>query len=277
MAILSIQSRVTSGYVGNAAAVPILQRLGRTVWPIDTVALSNHPAHGSHSGGARPAAEVETLVEGLRKQQLLARCDAVLSGYLGTVETGPVVLAAANRVREDNLDALWCCDPVMGDHGQFYVADGIPQFFRDAALPAADLVLPNAFEASYLSGVTVVTAEDAAKAAGILLDAGPRTVVISGVGQGDSVGAIVATEDGCWQCMTPTIDAPAYGAGDAFTALYASFYLTLREAPGALALAVAGVQKILQTTAAAQTADLELVPALPALDNLARLPVNRIA
>ena len=277
MAILSIQSRVTSGYVGNAAAVPILQRLGRTVWPIDTVALSNHPAHGSHSGGARPAAEIETLVHGLRKQHLLARCDAVLSGYLGTAETGPVVLAAASQVREDNPDALWCCDPVMGDHGEFYVVEGIPEFFRDAALPAADLILPNAFEASYLSGVSIGSAGDAAKAAGILLEAGPRTVVISGIAQGNGLGALVATVDGCWQCMAPALDAPAYGAGDAFAALFANYYLAPANAPEALSRAVDGVHQILQATAAANTADLALVPALPCLDNLAGLPVDRIA
>ena len=142
MSILSIQSRVVSGYVGNAAAVPVLQRLGRTVWPIATVPFSNHPAQGPHTGSTKPPKEIQALVDGLSQRNLLTRCDAVLSGYLGSANTGPVVLASAKQVRNGNPSALWCCDPVMGDHGQFYVPEDIPPFFRDQALPAADIVFP---------------------------------------------------------------------------------------------------------------------------------------
>ena len=274
---MSIQSRVTSGYVGNAVATPILQRLGRTVWPVDTVVFSNHPAHGSHTGGVRPAAEVETLIDGLQAQNLLAGCEAVLSGYLGSAETGPVVRAAAEKARQSNADALWCCDPVMGDQGEFYVADGIPAFFRDSALPAADMILPNLFEASYLAGIAVSTADDATRAAKALLRKGPATVVITGVRQGGDIGAIVANADGCWRCMAPRIDAPAYGAGDAFAALFTGFFLTLRDAPGALGHAVSGVHEILRATADAQSKDLDLIAALPALDDLSPRPAERLS
>ena len=276
MTILSIQSRVASGYVGNAAAVPVLQRLGRTVWPIDTVNFSNHPAHGSHTGGARPTAEIETLVDGLALHNALARCNAVLSGYLGSAETGPVVLSAAARVRTENPAALWCCDPVMGDHGQFYVAEDIPPFFRDQALPAADILLPNAFEAGYLSGLPVTTAAEAANAATALLAKGPRTVVISGIAEGGQLGAVAADATGIWKSMASAIEAPAYGAGDAFTALFVSHYLTANTVPEALGQAVSGIHKILTATAEARTADLNLVAALPALDGLDPFPVERI-
>lgn len=276
MAILSIQSRVTSGYVGNAAAVPLLQRLGHTVWPIDTVTFSNHPAHGTHSGGARPASEIDTLVSGLHRQNLLASCDIVLSGYLGTADTGPAVLAAADQVRQENPAALWCCDPVMGDHGQFYVADGIPAFFRDHALCAADMILPNAFEAAFLSGISVQTVEDALRAAHILRDRGPRTVIISGVAEDGLIGAVAADTAGSWKCMAPLIEAPAYGAGDAFTALIVSAFLDRNSTADALGFAVAGVQAVLRATAAAGTADLDLIAALPALDALTPCAVQPI-
>lgn len=276
MTILSIQSRVVSGYVGNAAAVPVLQRRGRTVWPIDTVTFSNHPAHGSHTGDARPAAEIETLIDGLDRQNALARCDAILSGYLGSAETGSVVLAAAARVRAENPAALWCCDPVMGDHGQFYVAEDIPPFFRDQAVPAADILLPNAFEAAYLSGLPVTTVAEAADAAAQLLAKGPKVVVISGIAESDRLGAVAADATGVWKCMASVIEAPAFGAGDAFTALFVSHYLTGNNVPEALGRAVSGIHKILSATAEAQTADLNLVAALPALDNLDPVPVERI-
>lgn len=276
MTILSIQSRVVSGYVGNAVAVPVLQRLGRTVWPIDTVTFSNHPAHGPHTGSTRSAAEIQTLIDGLSQRDALIRCDAVLSGYLGSEKTGPVILASVEKIRKQNPAALWCCDPVMGDQGKFYVAKSIPPFFRDQALAAADILLPNTFEAAYLSGLPVRSTQEANLAANVLLAKGPKTVVISGIVEGKQIGALAANANGHWMCMTHTIDAPAYGAGDAFTAIFVNHFLKSRNLPGALGQAVGGIQKILVATAEAQTADLNLTKALPALDNLKPLPVERV-
>ena len=179
--------------------MPVLQRLGRTVWPIDTVTFSNHPAQGPHTGSTKPPKEIQALVDGLSQRNLLTRCDAVLSGYLGSANTGPVVLASAKQVRNGNPSALWCCDPVMGDHGQFYVPEDIPPFFRDHALPAADIVFPNTFEAAYLSGMPVETAQEAVMAANALLDRGPITVVISGIIEGNQLGALAADANGHWK------------------------------------------------------------------------------
>jgi len=276
MSILTIQSRVTSGYVGNAAAVPILQRLGRTVWPIDTVNFSNHPAHGSHTGQIRSASEIDALVDGLQQQHLLSRCDAVLSGYLGSAAAGPAVRAAVQRARDANPTAIWCCDPVMGDHGQFYVAEDIPPFFRDQALPHADVVLPNTFEAAHLSGVPVSTATEAAHAARLLLAKGPKTVIVTGVEEDGRMGVVAAEAAGCWSCFAPAIEAPAYGAGDAFTALFVSHYLAENSVSQALGFAVNGIHGILAATAAAGTADLNLIAALPVLDDLSPAPATRI-
>lgn len=277
MAILSIQSRVTSGYVGNAAAVPVLQRLGHTVWPIDTVALSNHPAHDAFRGGPRPATEIAALVDGLADRGLLARCDAILTGYLGTVEAGPVALDAAHRVRTANAGAPWICDPVMGDNGSFYVAAGIPEFYRDRALAAADAILPNAFEAGYLSGRPVAATDDAADAAAALLEKGPATVIVSGLRHGTEIGAVAANADGCWRCLAPFVEAPAHGAGDTFAALFAGTFVGTRDLPGALARAVTGTHAILQATREAGSDDLELVAALPLLDDLQPFAVEQIA
>lgn len=265
MAILSIQSRVTSGYVGNAAATPVLQRLGREVWPIDTVAYSNHPAHGAFTGDARPAREVAALIDGLADRKLLGRCEAMLSGYLGTAETGPVVLDAAARIRAANPTALWCCDPVMGDDGAFYVAEGIAEFFRDTALPAADIVTPNAFEAGYLCGRTIASAGDAVLAARLLRERGPRVVVVTGLKRGQSIGAIAATADGVWLAETPMIQSAAYGTGDVFAALFLGHYLRTNDAPDSLGLAVSGVHAVLRATAEAAADDLRLIESLDAL------------
>ena len=264
MPILSIQSRVTSGHVGNAAATPVLQRLGRTVWPIDTAVFSNHSAHPTFRGGVRPAAEIAALVEGLAARGLLAGCVAVLSGYLGTAATGPVVLIAAFRVREANPDALWCCDPVIGDDGKAYVGDGIADFFRDRAVPAADIVTPNAFEAGFLSSTSIGSPLDAAVAARRLLAKGPRIVVITGIRTGQSIATLAATANGVWHVDTPTVDAPAQGAGDIFSALFVGHYLKCGDVASALSRAVSGVHAVLESTAGTGADELRLIAALDA-------------
>ena len=135
--VLSIQSTVAYGRVGNRAAVFALERLGHEVWPIDTVAFSNHPAHGGFRGRVVPAAEVAELVEGLAARGVLGRADAVLSGYLGDAATGPVVADAVRRVRAANPDALYCCDPVIGEVGRgVYVRPGIAEVIRGRARAA---------------------------------------------------------------------------------------------------------------------------------------------
>jgi pyridoxine kinase len=276
MAILSVQSRVTSGYVGNAAATPLLQRLGYTAWPIDTVTFSNHPAHGPYRGKLTPANDVTDLIDGLDGRGLLADCDALLSGYLGSAAMGPVVLETARRIRHANAAAVWICDPVMGDNGEFYVANGIPKFFRDRALPAADILLPNAFEASYLSGIQIGSEATAIDAVGIIMKKGPGTVIITGLRDGSTVSAIAATATGIWRCTSPAIDIPASGAGDVFAALFTGHYLRSREIATALSQAVSGVHAILSVTEEAGSIDLNLVGGLPKLDNPEIFPAESV-
>src|SRR6266852_8141933 len=90
--VLSVQSRVAYGHVGNAASVFPLQRLGIEAWALDTVAFSNHTGHGRWRGSAVPAAVIADLFEGIAELGVLPRIDAVLSGYLGDAAIGPVLL-----------------------------------------------------------------------------------------------------------------------------------------------------------------------------------------
>ncbi|MFL5148220.1 MAG: pyridoxal kinase, partial [Microvirga sp.] len=165
MNILSIQSHVAYGHVGNAAAVFPMQRLGVEVWPIHTVQFSNHTGYGAWTGRVFDGATIAELVEGIAARGVLAHCDGVLSGYMGSAEIGIAILAAVARVREANPGALYCCDPVIGDIGRgVFVRPGIPEFMRDKALPAADIVTPNQFELDFLSGLTTGTLAEAKEA-----------------------------------------------------------------------------------------------------------------
>jgi len=156
--VLSLQSRVAYGHVGNAASVFPLQRLGIEAWALDTVAFSNHTGHGRWRGSVIPAAEIASLFEGIADLGILPRIDAVLSGYLGDRATGPVLLDIVARVRAANPEALFCVDPVIGDvETGSYVTEGIAEFFRDRALAVADIVTPNHFELEYLTGSRVTS------------------------------------------------------------------------------------------------------------------------
>src|SRR5271154_6776434 len=157
-AVLSIQSRVAYGHVGNAAAVFPLQCLRIEAWALDTVAFSNHTGHGRWRGEIVAAETVATLFEGIADLGVLPSIDAVLSGYIGAAETGAVLLDIVRRVKAANPRAVFCCDPVIGDTDTgSYVRDGVAEFFRDSALALADIVTPNRFELEFLTGREIAT------------------------------------------------------------------------------------------------------------------------
>src|SRR5580698_5161116 len=160
--LLSVQSRVAYGHVGNAAAVFPLQCLGIEAWALDTVAFSNHTGHGRWRGDVVAAETVAALFEGIADLGVLPSIDAVLSGYIGTAETGAVLLDIVARVKQANPRALFCCDPVIGDTDTGrYVRDGVAEFFRDRALALADIATPNRFELEFLTGGAIATLGDA--------------------------------------------------------------------------------------------------------------------
>ena len=161
MNLLSIQSHVAYGHVGNSAAVFALQRLGVEVWPIHTVELSNHPGYGEFRGQTSDAAAIRDLVAGIAARGALDTCDGVLSGYLGSAAIGAEVLAAVEQVKAANPAARYCCDPVIGDAGRVYVPADVAELMRTRALPTADVVTPNQFELEFLSRRTSATLDDA--------------------------------------------------------------------------------------------------------------------
>jgi len=185
--VLSIQSWVSFGHVGNAAAMLPLQRLGVDVWAIHTVQFSNHTGYGAWRGQVFDGAMVREVVQGIEERGVLARCDGVLSGYMGDRAIGDAILDAVARVRRANPTALYCCDPVIGDvdHG-VYVAPSIAEFIREHAAPSADIVTPNLFELEYLTGMKVNSLDAALAAVDRLHAAGPRVILVTSLVHGDT-------------------------------------------------------------------------------------------
>ena len=261
--VLSVQSRVAYGHVGNAASVFPLQRLGIEAWALDTVAFSNHTGHGQWRGSVIPAADIAVLFEGIAALGILPRIDAVLSGYLGEAATGPVLLDIVGQVRQANPAALFCCDPVIGDVDTgSYVTEGIAEFFRDRALALADIVTPNRFELEYLTGRTIANLAEAGEAAAALRALGPGIVLVTSLEcAAERIAMLAAGPDGVWAVETPRLPVVLNGCGDVTAALFLARLLRGEALPDALARTAASIYAVIETTMRLERYELALVAA----------------
>jgi len=266
MNILSIQSHVAYGHVGNASAVFPMQRLGCEVWAVHTVQFSNHTGYGDWKGRVFDGPAIEEIVEGIADRGVLPRCDGVLSGYMGSADIGNAILAAVARVREANPNALYACDPVIGDVGRgVFVRPGIPEFMKEQAVPAADIITPNQFELEYLSGMETQTLDAAKHAVARVQATGPRAVLVTSLHTDDTPPDAIdmlAGEGGrFWRVRTPKLSLAVNGAGDAIAALFFVHYLRSRSAEIAMAEACASVYGLLVRTEAAGSREILTVAA----------------
>jgi pyridoxine kinase len=261
--VLSVQSRVAYGHVGNAAAVFPLQCLGIEAWALDTVAFSNHTGHGRWRGDIVAAEAVSTIFEGIADLGVLPSIDAVLSGYIGTAETGAVLLDIVARVKEANPGARFCCDPVIGDSDTgSYVRDGVAEFFRDAALAMADIVTPNRFELEYLTGRRIGGVADAVTAAEALRGRGPAIVLVTSLDtEPDHLKMLACGRDGAWAVETPRLPAMLNGCGDVTAALFLGHLLNGEPLPDALAATAGSMFAVIATTVGLGRYELALVAA----------------
>ncbi|GAA4740741.1 pyridoxal kinase [Nocardioides endophyticus] len=270
MKILSIQSSVAYGHVGNSAAVFPLQRLGHEVWPVITVHFSNHTGYGAWRGPLLAADDVREVIAGIEDRGVLCEADAVLSGYQGDPAVGAVILDAVAKVKELNPDAVYCCDPVMGDVGRgMFVRPGIPEFMRDTVVPQADIVTPNHFELDFLAGRTTTTLDEILDAVDDVRARGPRDVLVTSVLHGDvpedRLDVVAVSDEGAWAVETPLLPITPNGCGDVTAALYLAHLRTTGSAAEALARTTSSVYGILEATIAAGTREIQLVAAQDAI------------
>ena len=273
MNILSIQSWVAYGHVGNASAMFPLQRLGAEVWAVNTVQFSNHTGYGHWTGQVFAPGTVTALVDGIAARGALGGCDAVLSGYMGDAGTGEAVLDAVRRVRAANPSALYCCDPVIGDADTgVYVRPGIADLLRERAVPAADILTPNRFELELLAGLPCGSVAEAAAAARALRArmAGPGgrgtpAVLATSLDGADTpaeaLDLLAIGADGSWRLRTERLPLAVNGAGDAIAALF--LFHMLRDGSARLALerAASAVAGVLRHTLRSGSREIALVAA----------------
>ncbi len=265
-ALLSIQSHVVYGHVGNSAAVFPLQRLGCEVWPIHTVQFSSHAGYPGWRGRAFDAGLIDDCVAGLVGVGALTRCDGVISGYLGKAEIGEAALRALASVREANPGAAYCCDPVIGDVGRgVYVEAGVAAFLRQSALPAASVLTPNAFELSLLAGRPAGNLDEARAALAFLRARGPQVILATSLKledtPADAIDMIACEGEALWRLRTPKLPIAVNGAGDLIAALFFFHWLRSGSAPEALASAASSVYGVVAATLRAGARELEIVAA----------------
>ncbi len=264
--ILSIQSWVCYGHVGNASAVFPMQRMGVDVIAVNTVQFSNHLGYGRHRGQVYSGEDISELVLGLDEIGALADCAGALSGYIGDAVIGNAVLDAVRRVRAARPDALYCCDPVIGDYDSgVFVRPGIPEFMRSEAIAAADIVTPNLFELEYLSGHAIRSRRDLIAAMKSLASLGPRLVLATSVRLDDTppdaLDVALMAEGVLLRVRTPLLDVAINGAGDAIAALFLTHLLQNGSPEGALAHAAAATYGLLKQTADAGSREILLIAA----------------
>ncbi|MDV7339657.1 pyridoxal kinase PdxY [Terasakiella sp. A23] len=266
MSILSIQSSVAVGHVGNSAAVFPMQRLGFEVWGVPTVLFSNHPGYNSHDGAPVPIDTMRGMVDGIDQLDHFAHCDAVLSGYLGSLATGEFVVESVERIKGINQDTLYMCDPVIGDiTRQIYVENAIAEFVRDELISHADILAPNMFELAYLTGRAQETLTDTLFAADQLRARGPKTILVTSLkgrqGNKPTLSNVIVSDEGAWRVTVPQVPLRAKGTGDTFAALFLAHTLRGETAKQALELATSTLYGIIDDTARHDSDELRLIDA----------------
>jgi pyridoxine kinase len=266
MQILSIQSHVAYGHVGNSAAVFPLQRLGCEMWPIHTVQFANHTGYGPPAGRVFDAGMVSELVDGIAARGVLPGCDGVISGYIGGADIGAAVLDCVAKVKQANPDARYCCDPVIGDFGRgVFVRAGVAEFMIKRAVPGADIVTPNHFELECLAGRATQTIKDACAAIDDVHSLGPRIVLVTSLRTQETPSAAmdIVASDGVarFRVRTPKLPITVDGAGDLTAALFFFHLLRSGSTADALSRAISSVFGMIRRTAEVGARELLLVDA----------------
>ena len=263
--IVTIQSHVAYGHVGNDAAIYPLQASGFEVVDVPTTLLSNHPGFPTMRGEFVQPALIDDLLHGLRERSMPEFATGIISGYLGDPGTADAVASFVRDAKARNSGIRYLCDPVIGDAGGIYVDPALPAAFRDTLVPLADAITPNQFEFDLLTGTNARTAADIVTAARTLTTAGVGVVVATGceleetpAGQLD---IIAVTAERAWRVRAPKFDFTPVGTGDVYTALFAANWFRDGDVASAISHAASGVHEVLTVTFDANVQDMRLIAA----------------
>lgn len=267
--ILSIQSHVVFGHAGNSAAVFPMSRMGINVWPLNTVQFSNHTQYPCWTGCVMTAEHLSEIVQGIIDIGKLRKCDAVLSGYIGSPEQGKHIIDIVNQVKAVNPDAWYFCDPVMGHPEKgCIVAPGVAEFFCQDAVAHSDLMAPNLLELETLTQRKIGNVQEALTASRQLIASGPKIILVKHLHnagyQHNQFEMLLVTQDEAWHISRPLIDFGAkqpVGVGDLTSGLLLANLLQGNTLKASLEHITAAVYEVMLTTKTMNEYELQLVAA----------------
>lgn len=264
MNILSIQSHVVYGHVGNSAAIFPMQRLGVNVWSLHTVQFSNHTGYKRWKGQVFSHEIIHELITGLEELQVLPQCSGVLTGYMGSAETALEIFRAVDRLRQSVPELPYCFDPVIGDFGRgVFVDAAIPKCFLEEGFKRATILTPNFYEFSYFLQQGIRTESDLAKGLEFYFSKGIQTVLVTSVETEETpehcLDCYASDRNQIWRIRTPKLDIAPNGGGDLISALFFVHYLRTQSIVEALKLSVNTTFQIYALTAQESSRELMLV------------------
>jgi pyridoxine kinase len=237
--VLAISSQVVFGPVGLNCIVPALQSGGHEVLAIPTILLSNHPGHGKPEGRAIAATELAAMIAALEKLGAFENLDAMITGYFASAEQIEIVATLIARLKSK----IVLIDPVLGDHGKLYVGQAVAEAIRDKLMPLATILTPNAFELSWLTGLTTDNAEEAVHAARSLNII--EVIATSVVSSADELSTLRITSGEVEAITSPIETEVPNGTGDLLSGLYLSGILG-SSPQSAFANAMAKLQQVIK-------------------------------
>ncbi len=256
-AVLVVTSDVVRGAIGSRAAGFALERLGFPVWAVRTVTLPWHPGHGRASRIVPDEAAFERLIDDLIRAPWLGEIGGILTGYVGAASQPAAIARLIDAIKAVRPDALYCCDPVMGDNGALYIPEASAAAIRDHLVPRADILTPNLTELGFIAGHPIASRAEAIDAARALR--APRVAVTSALSGGGTTETLLVRTEAVLSARHGLFDGRVpNGTGDLFAALLLARLLSGTADEEALRLATASLVDLLDAARASGADELPL-------------------
>lgn len=252
--ILSIQSAVTCGFVGNSVAAPVITTLGMQPLLIDTISLAAHPGYGTIAGGPADQTQFSAILEALTTLRVLPQINSVVTGYLGDARQAGPIHSMIRGWQAERPDGVYILDPVLGDGGRLYVDSAIVDQMRQKLLSVAHIVTPNQFELGLLTDSHIETAHEAAKAAKTMLQQNPnlQAVIATGIANEDrGISDLKVTRHNVTAFDYAKRPHGVAGGGDLLTAILACWLTAGHDLNAAFAAASQDAHHIIDDSATA--------------------------
>ena len=252
--ILSIQSAVTCGFVGNSVAAPVITTLGMQPLLIDTISLAAHPGYGTIAGGPADQTQFSAILEALTTLRVLPQINSVVTGYLGDARQADPINSMIQGWQAERPDGVYILDPVLGDRGRLYVDSAIVDQIRQKLLPVAHIVTPNQFELGLLTDSHIETAHEAARAAKTMLQQNPnlQAVIATGIANEDrGISDLKVTRQNVTAFDYAKRPHGVAGGGDLLTAILACWLTAGHDLNAAFAAASHDAHHIIDDSATA--------------------------